>query len=109
MRAIGIAIATDHVETTTWSCPLTPWTPGAAAWDDLRAALAELRGRLGLAAPRAAIALIPPLAQCRLLELPALGREEYARVLTRDAARYFPTGRIPQIAGAEPLSGRRSP
>ncbi|TMA21222.1 MAG: hypothetical protein E6J88_16120 [Deltaproteobacteria bacterium] len=71
----------------------------------MQAALAELRDALKLRAPRAAIALLPPLVHSRLLEFPRLAGVEYARVLTRDAARYFPTGRAAQIAAAEPVGG----
>ncbi len=105
---IGLALSGDRIATTAWTHPLTPWIAGAGEWEDLQAALVELRDSRKLRAPRAAIALLPPLVHSRLLEFPRLSPEEYARVLTRDAARYFPTGRVTQIAAAEPASGRAS-
>ena len=107
-RTIGIALAADRIATVTWSRPLGPRTSGAGEWEDLRAALVELRESLALRAPpRAAIALLPPLAQARLLELPPLRPAEYRRILSRDAARYFPTGDVAQVAAGEPLGDRR--
>ncbi len=108
LATVGIALAPDRIATTAWSRPLAPRPAGEGEWDDLRVALGELRERLGAAVPRAAIALLPPLAHARVLELPLLRREEYARIIGRDAARYFPTGRTPHVAGGEPL-GRGSP
>ncbi len=105
-RTIGIAVAADRIATATWSRPLTPRALGAGEWDDLRTALVELRESLALRAPRAAIALLPPLAQARLLELPPLRPAEYRRILSRDAARYFPTGDVAQVAAGEPLAAR---
>ena len=102
---IGLALSADRIVTTAWSRSLAPWIAGAGEWEDLRAALAELRDSLKLRAPGAAIALLPPLVHSRLLEFPRLAPEEYTRVLTRDAARYFPTGRVAQIAAAEPVGG----
>ncbi len=102
---IGLALSPDRIATTAWSRSLAPWIAGAGEWEDLHAALAELRDSLKLRAPRAAIALLPPLVHSRLLEFPRLAPVEYARVLTRDAARYFPTGRVAQIAAAEPTGG----
>ena len=102
---IGLALSPDRIATTAWSRTLVPWIAGAGEWEDLQAALAELRDALKLRAPRAAIALLPPLVHSRLLEFPRLAGVEYARVLTRDAARYFPTGRAAQIAAAEPVGG----
>jgi len=106
---VGIALSRDRITTAGWSCPLAARPPGGPDWDDLRAALVELGEHLGLPGPRAAIALLWPLADARVLELPVLGREEYARILARDAARYFPTGRAPQVAAGEPIARRRSP
>jgi len=107
--AVGIALAPDRIATVSWSRPLAPRVPGAAEWDDLRLALVELKEKLGLRRPRAFVALLPPLAQARVVELPRLGASEYARVLSRDAARYFVTGRVPQVAAGEPLESRGSP
>jgi hypothetical protein len=112
---IGIALAADRIATTTWSRPLAPRPPGAEDWEDLRGALVELRERLAPGvpgasrSPGAAIALLPPLAQARVIELPPLRPAEYRRILTRDAARYFPTGRVAQLAAGVPLAAGRSP
>jgi len=107
--AVGIALAPDRVATISWSRPLSPRVPGAAEWDDLRLGLIELKEQLGLERPRAFVALLPPLAQARVVELPRLTVAEYTRVLSRDAARYFVTGRDPQLAAGQPLESRGSP
>ncbi len=106
--AVGIALAPDHIATVSWSRALAPPVLGAAEWGDLRLALVELKEKLGLRRPRAFVALLPPLARARVVELPRLTTAEYARVLSRDAARYFITGRIPQLAAGQPLEAHGS-
>src|SRR2546428_1540977 len=107
--AVGIALAPDRVATISWSRPLSPRVPGAAEWDDLRLGLIELKEQLGLERPRAFVVLRPPSAQARVVQLPSLTVAEYTRVLSRDAARYFVTGRDPQLAAGQPLESRGSP
>jgi hypothetical protein len=107
--AVGIALAPDRIATVSWSRALAPLVPDAVEWDDLQLALVELKQKLGLRRPRAFVALLPPLAQARVVELPRLTAAEYTSVLSRDAARYFVTGRIPQLAAGQPLESRGSP
>jgi hypothetical protein len=107
--AVGIALARDRIATVSWARALAPRAQGPVEWDDLRLGLVELKARLGLRNPRAFVALLPPLAQARVVELPRLSASEYARVLTRDAARYFVTGRTPQLAAGQPLDVGGSP
>lgn len=47
---------------------------------------------------RVSVAVMPPLAQVRLIDLPPMRPEERAKILTRDARRYFFGAREPQVA-----------
>lgn len=83
-----------------------PGGEGAGLTDALR----RLREDLGVTGGRIHVALLPPLARVRRLELPRLPEPELRRVLSRGVGRYFPGAREPHVVGAEPLSrGRASP
>jgi len=56
---------------------------------DLRQLFADLRSRSGLVRAVVDVALVPPLADIRILALPPLREEERRRVLERDARRHF--------------------
>lgn len=67
-------------------------TIDAAATADgagMREALSELRESVGAATTELHIALLPPLAEVRRLELPRLRDDELRRVIVRDAVRHF--------------------
>src|SRR5581483_10567876 len=74
--------------------------------DDLAALLAELARHLerGRSQVAASVALMPPLVQTRRLAFPRLGPRELRRVLSRDAAKYFPRCREPQVANGSPIA-----
>lgn len=111
---IGVALEIDRVTAALprggpWSRSLAPWA-GAGPWTELCAALRELRAELaGRGTPPAALALLPPLAEARVLRLPPLRPQELRRLLTRDASRYFPVGRGEHVADGEPLGRSGSP
>ena len=91
-----------------WSRALGPVEDGADQWPDLRAAFIEMSDALGVRPGRVYLALLPPLAQLRRLELPHLRPVELDRVLTRDAARYFLAARRPQVASGLPIDSARA-
>lgn len=78
---------------------------------ELRQALTEIREALRVRGGALDVALLPPLAEARRVELPRMSRLELRRVLARDAGAHFPAVRGEQLAAAEPLSAsrRRSP
>jgi hypothetical protein len=49
------------------------------------------------------VALLPPLAEVRILALPSIPADELLPALSRDSARYFPVGAIPQVLQVMPL------
>lgn len=86
-----------HVDTTTGS--------------DITAAFAVLREQLkvvfghGLDGARVAIALMPPLADTRLLPLPPLRQAEADAVVRRDAGRYFFGVAVPRVTAVQVAAG----
>jgi hypothetical protein len=81
----------EHVESV--SAPIDPAAPDLDA--TLAAAMTSLRSRLESGSEgatrhaRVHIALLPPFAECRMLQLPPLRDAEAAAVVRRDAGRYF--------------------
>jgi hypothetical protein len=99
---LGIAIGSDSVTavargpfacavTVSWTLPPSPDEAGAA----LTAAFTELAERIqqvtghGVAAADVVVALLPPLAEARLVPLPPIRKAEALAVIARDAARHF--------------------
>ena len=100
---VGIAVARDRIVSvipgsapaSRWVHPLTPPEAGQALPSDLAAALGDLRAAITAArggAFRGAlhVALLPPLAHVRRLELPGLKLAESRQVLRREPSRYLP-------------------
>jgi hypothetical protein len=104
--AIGDAEIVAAYSDRLWSRPLERWLADDS--EDLTAALGELSQQLALRRGRVevSVALLPSIVQVRRLDFPPLGADEMRRVLTRDAARYFPRCRDLQIASATPIAGR---
>jgi Tfp pilus assembly protein PilN len=116
---LGVSIATDRVVVAhvasgvaarTWSRaiapasdPLLPWQPHV---DALVEALHEALATLGAGRARLSVALLPPLAESRFVELPGLRDDELQRVLARDASSYFPTGVVTPVVAAARRRGR---
>jgi hypothetical protein len=67
---------------------------------DLRQVFVDLQGRSGVIRATVDVALIPPLADVRLLTLPPLRDEDRRRVLERDARRYFVGLGEPVVVGS---------
>ena len=63
-------------------------------------ALWTTRTRLGARRVSVAVALLPPLVHCRVIDMRGLGDDEVQHVLSRDAASYFPVGTTPHVVGA---------
>ena len=114
---LGVAIARDRVVVAapygdgeldrTWACDIADSEHMAEA---IAAAVSDACQALHLERPRLAFAVMPPLAECRLLHLPGLREDEIARVLQRDAARYFPAAGAPlATAGARLGSAADAP
>ena len=74
---------------------------GEALADALRTA----REALGAERARVSVALLPPLAECRFVELPGLRDDEVQHVLGRDTAAYFPVGAAAHVVGAARVEG----
>jgi hypothetical protein len=115
-RHVGVALGADRLTAAApaRAAPGEPWTrplephPGGTGWRDLADALAELREATRAAAVH--VALLPPLAQVRRIELPRLSDDELRAVLVRDAGRYLLDPPVPPIVAAWPgRSRRRSP
>jgi hypothetical protein len=89
-----------------WRTSLEAMPPDGSSWPSLAAALAELKRATGGTAGTLAVALMPPLAEVRRLDLPPVKDEELQRLLARNASRYFVNARGPQMFGAS-AAGRR--
>jgi hypothetical protein len=108
---LGVALAADRLVAvlpgddvdTPWVRALAPSDDPGIVWPDLAEALGELRDALEEVLGKAGgtaradrfagtlhIALLPPLAHLRLVELPGLRVEEARQVVRRDPSRYFP-------------------
>lgn len=122
-RTLGVALAADrvtvalddgHAAARTWERRLPahaaaePDAWAAALAPALEEALAEACLAPRAAGPRLHVALLPPLAECRRVELPGLAEEEAQRVLARDAARHFPGVAAACVAGATGLGDGRA-
>lgn len=109
---VGLALAPDRVVARTclrtargapasWEVWSRDFDAGLE-WEELRAALAEMRTALGSGRPLH-LSLLPPLAQSRILEFPRLTSAELRAVLGRSVDRYFPGITEPQTTGAVAL------
>jgi hypothetical protein len=123
VRAPTIGLAVGHSQLAAarraaGSAPATAWcrtlsVPAAdsSEWsEELGGAFAEMRETLETPFARLAVTLLPPLVQVRVLSFPRLRLAEIRRVVARDAAKYFPGVREPQVVAVAPVtSGRRGP
>ena len=92
--------------TAPWERTLAPMPADAAAWPALADALRELAAARGAGGGELSVALLPPLAQLRRVELPPLRADEARRLLARNAARWFLGAREPQVTAVEPTRAR---
>ncbi len=88
-----------------WHAALTPLN-GDGAWPSLTAALRTLAHDAGIEDGRLTVALMPPLAEARNVDLPPLSHSEVVQLLARGAARYFLAARGPQVVGAVKVARR---
>ncbi len=113
-RAIGLAIAGDRVlarslgggDALSWRRELPAIGESLDGWRD---ALRDALRSLHTAAPGAAslrVALLPPLAEVRVVELPTIGGEQLRAVVVRDASKYFAVGAEPQVVQVRPADDR---
>lgn len=77
----------------------------AARWPSLTDALRELAGATGTAGGTLDVALLPPLAEVRALELPPMRDDDVRLLLARNAGRYFVGARGAQVVGARRVGG----
>jgi len=78
--------------------------------EEIASALTEMLETLKIPTARLAVSLLPPLVQVRVLSFPRLRLPEIRRVVARDAAKYFPGVREPQVVAVAPVAGgRRGP
>ena len=106
---LGVSVGSDRVAATLrghggepqhWSRQVPVGAAAATAiLEILSEVLREARAVPGAARASLSVALLSPLAQCRLLDLPGLRDTEVQAVLARDAARFFPVGTAPHVAG----------
>jgi hypothetical protein len=113
--AVGVAISETRLytmlpassgggNTTPREWSLDPLGRADAEWPTLVAALTELRETLPNTTHTLAVALLPPLAKIRRVELPKLRAGELRLVLTRNATRYLPGVREPYTANGVALA-----
>jgi hypothetical protein len=120
-RRVGVSISRDRLTAagppaglatiagSPWSRSLTASDSGLG-WIDLSEALCELRATVGRRPLALDVALLPPMAQIRRIELPRLTEDEMRSVLARDAGRYLLEA-FPAVAATilNAPAGRRSP
>jgi len=107
MIAIGVAMTRDQLTARAlggtgtmhrWPLPATGAIDGWA--DAVRGAMRALR----VAFPTARtihVALLPPLADVRIVNLPVAAPDRVLAAVERDAAKYFPVGDEPQVVSVE--------
>src|SRR5580692_7918600 len=104
LRAADVRLRGAHAGG--WHTALEPPDPNTGAWPSLLMALRELATALGVEGGSLVIALMPPLTEVRLLELPPLKDDEMYTLLARNAGKYFVTARDPQIVGGTYVTRR---
>lgn len=84
-----------------WRASIAPLNGEGSGWTALVDALRALSAEVGAAeGGRLCVALLPPLAEARGIDLPPVGEREAQLLLTRSAGRYFTAARGPQVIGA---------
>ena len=83
-----------------WRASIAPLNGEGAGWTALTDALRTLAAEEGTTEGRLCIALLPPLAEARGIDLPPVGEREAQQLLVRGAGRYFTSARGPQVVGA---------
>jgi hypothetical protein len=92
-RTVGIALSATYIviasgkDKEPFRGPLRP--AAGDRWPSLQDALQQFLTRSGSTSLRLRIALMPPLVEVRLVELPRVGDDDARRLLTRAAGRHF--------------------
>lgn len=107
---VGIALSPDSLcaavrrdgtaRLEAWRVPLTLLNGDGTSWPALADALRMLARDAGVGGARLTIALMPPLAEARGVDLPALSDDEMQQILARGAGKYFATARGQQVVGS---------
>jgi hypothetical protein len=83
-----------------WRTSLAPLNGDGSAWPGLTEALRALARDAGISNGRLSVALMPPLAEARGIDLPPLREFEMHQLLVRGAGKYFVGARGAQVVGA---------
>lgn len=89
-----------------WRASIAPFGGNGGAWTELTDALRALARDAGVSDGRLTVALMPPLAEARDVDLPPVSEAEVLQLLGRSATKYFVSARGPQVVGA--VQGRRA-
>jgi hypothetical protein len=113
---VGVALSPDslcaavrrdgHSRLEAWRVPLAPLNGDGGSWPGLADALRMLAREMGTSDGRLTVALMPPLAEARSVDLPKLSDDELQQLLARGAGKYFATARGQQVVGAIRAGGR---
>ena len=107
---LGVSLAPDRLTVVTGAVArertLVPWD-GGPTWPDLATTLREVA--VEAAGRELAIALLPPLVQARMIELPRLPATARRAVLQRDVLQHFPVGHSEYIVDGAPTGAAGSP
>jgi hypothetical protein len=122
-QSVGVALAADRLVARLprrgrargaadagelWVHRLGTGSDTSEPWPDLAAALSELREALGGGRRRLSVALMPPLAQMRRVELAGLNEREATRIVSRDPSRFLLVGARPVAVTCEGTKWRHT-
>jgi len=89
-----------------WRATINALNGDGSNWPGLADALRTLARDAGITDGRLTVALMPPLAEARAVDLPRVGDRELQQLLARGAGKYFVAARGAQVVGAvTPPSG----
>lgn len=100
---ITVAMRGASVTTSSQSYPVPSAStdePFVRIGETLTDALWKTRTTLGIPHATVVVALLPPLARCRVIDMRGLSDDEIHSVLSRDVGSYFPVGATPHVVGA---------
>jgi len=107
---LGVALAPDRLTVVAGAVArertLVPWD-GGPTWPDLATTLREVAAEA--AGRELAVALLPPLVQARMIELPRLPAAARRAVLQRAVLQHFPVGHSEYIVDGAPTGAAVSP